>query len=97
MSKKNKIKVEIEEIISLDGIAGVIQGILESNDSTLEDSDGNRLGFQFPKEVTDRLDEARFLCLLTDAYLKAISEYLNGDQSIQSFIENLDKLKADLK
>lgn len=101
MKKKNKAKeiesVEGMEVLSLKSIAESIQKTIELNDSNLEDKDGNPLGFQFPKEIIEKLDETRFLCLLTDAYLSAFSEFFKGDQSIQTFIENLDKAKAALK
>jgi hypothetical protein len=89
---------EVEmEVMSLKDIAASIQKTIELNDSQLEDKDGNPLGYQFPKEVIEKFEEARFLCLLTDVYLTSFSNFFQGDQSIQSFLENLDKLKSDLK
>ena len=104
--KKNKSKqIEVSEtgpmgeagIMSLKDIAASIQKTIELNDSELEDKDGTPLGLQFPKEVIEKFDEARFLCLLTDAYLTSFAEFFKGDQSIQTFLENLDKLKSGLK
>ena len=88
---------EQNEILSLVDIASGIQKTIELNDSNLEDKDGNPLGFQFPKEVIEKMDEARFLCLLTDAYLKNFGKFFNGDMSIDAFLEKLDKDKAALK
>ena len=95
-NKSTKIK-ESMEILSLKDIAESIKKTIELNDSELEDKDGTPLGYQFPKSVIEKFDEARFLCLLTDAYLTAFKEFFQGDQSIQAFLENLDKLKSSLK
>ena len=105
-TNKNKSKqIEISEtgpmgeagILSLKDIAASIQKTIELNDSELSDKDGTPLGYQFPKEVIEKFDEARFLCLLTDAYLTSFAEFFQGNQSVQSFLENLDKIKSGLK
>ena len=88
---------EENKILSLKEIADGIQKTIEFNDSNLEDKDGSPLGFQFPKQVVEKLEEARFLCLLTDVYLATFGEFFEGDMSIQSFLEKLDKEKAALK
>ena len=88
---------ELNEMMSLVDIANSIQKTIELNDSNLEDKDGTPLGYQFPKEIVEKLDEARFLCLLTDAYLTTFGEFFEGDMSIQAFLEKLDKAKAALK
>lgn len=88
---------ELNEMMSLVDIANSIQKTIELNDSNLEDKDGTPLGFQFPKQIVEKLDEARFLCLLTDAYLTTFGEFFGGDMSIQAFLEKLDKAKAALK
>jgi hypothetical protein len=93
-----EVSSEIEmQVISLKDIAASIQKTIELNDSELSDKDGTPLGYQFPKEVIEKFDEARFLCLLTDAYLTSFAEFFQGDQSVQSFLENLDKIKSGLK
>ena len=98
MKKNKSTKIEENmEVLSLKDIAESIQKTIELNDSELEDKDGTPLGYQFPKSVIEKFDEARFLCLLTDAYLTAFKEFFQGDQSIQAFLENLDKLKSSLK
>ena len=108
MKKNKRNQIEVSEtgpmgeagelgIMSLKDIAASIQKTIELNDSELEDKDGTPLGYQFPKEVIEKFDEARFLCLLTDAYLTSFAEFFKGDQSIQTFLENLDKLKSGLK
>jgi hypothetical protein len=98
MKNKSKQIEEISsEVMSLKDIAASIQNTIELNDSQLEDKDGNPLGYQFPKEVIEKFDEARFLCLLTDAYLTSFAEFFEGNQSVQSFLENLDKIKSGLK
>jgi hypothetical protein len=98
MKNKSKQIEEISsEVMSLKDIAASIQKTIELNDSQLEDKDGNPLGYQFPKEVIEKFDEARFLCLLTDAYLTSFAEFFEGNQSVQSFLENLDKIKFGLK
>lgn len=98
MKKNKSTKIEESmEVLSLKDIAESIKKTIELNDSELEDKDGTPLGYQFPKSVIDKFDEARFLCLLTDAYLTAFKEFFQGDQSIQTFLENLDKLKSGLK
>jgi hypothetical protein len=92
------VSSEIEsKIMSLKDIAASIQKTIDLNDSQLEDKDGTPLGYQFPKEVIEKFDEARFLCLLTDAYLTAFTEFFQGNQSVQSFLENLEKIKSSLK
>lgn len=88
---------EENTIMSLVDIANGIQKTIELNDSDLEDKDGNPLGYQFPKEIIEKMDEARFLCLLTDAYLTTFAEFFDGNMSIQAFLEKLDKAKAALK
>lgn len=88
---------ELNEMMSLVDIANSIQKTIELNDSNLEDKDGTPLGFQFPKEIVEKLDEARFLCLLTNAYLTTFGEFFEGNMSIQAFLEKLDKAKAALK
>lgn len=88
---------ELNEIMSLSDIAKSIQKTIELNDSNLEDKDGTPLGYQFPKQIVEKLDEARFLCLLTDAYLTTFGEFFEGDMSITAFLEKLDKAKAALK
>ena len=88
---------DTNEIMSLVDIANSIQKTIELNDTNLEDKDGTPLGFQFPNQVVERLDEARFLCLLTNAYLTTFSEFFEGNMSIQAFVEKLDKAKAALK
>jgi hypothetical protein len=88
---------ELNEMMSLVDIANSIQKTIELNDSNLEDKDGTPLGFQFPKQIVEKLDEARFLCLLTDAYLTTFGEFFEGDMSITAFLEKLDKAKAALK
>lgn len=88
---------ELNEMMSLVDIANSLQKTIDLNDSNLEDKDGTPLGFQFPKEVVEKLDEARFLCLLTDAYLTNFGEFFEGNMSIQAFLEKLDKAKAALK
>ena len=85
------------EIMSLEDIASGIQKTIELNDSSLEDKDGTPLGYQFPKEIIEKLDEARFLCLLTNVYLATFGEFFEGNMSIQMFLEKLDKAKAALK
>jgi uncharacterized protein (UPF0371 family) len=85
------------QIVSLKEIADGIQKTIDLNDSNLEDKDGTPLGFQFPKQIIEKLDEARFLCLLTDAYLTTFGEFFEGDMSITAFLEKLDKAKAALK
>ena len=98
MKKNKSTKIEESmEVLSLKDIAESIKKTIELNDSELEDKDGTPLGYQFPKSVIEKFDEARFLCLLTDAYLTAFKEFFQGDQSIQAFLENLDKLKSGLK
>lgn len=88
---------ELNETMSLVDIANSLQKTIDLNDSNLEDKDGTPLGFQFPKEIIEKLDEARFLCLLTDAYLATFGEFFEGNMSIQAFLEKLDKAKAALK
>ena len=88
---------EENTIMSLVDIANGIQKTIELNDSDLEDKDGNPLGYQFPKEIIEKMDEARFLCLLTDAYLTTFAEFFDGNMSIHAFLEKLDKAKAALK
>lgn len=88
---------ELNEMMSLVDIANSIQKTIEINDSNLEDKDGTPLGFQFPKQIVEKLDEARFLCLLTDAYLTTFGEFFEGNMSIQAFLEKLDKAKSALK
>jgi len=88
---------DTNEIMSLEDIASGIQKTIELNDSSLEDKDGTPLGYQFPKEIIEKLDEARFLCLLTNVYLATFSEFFEGNMSIQMFLEKLDKSKAALK
>jgi len=88
---------ELNEMMSLVDIANSIQKTIELNDSNLEDKDGTPLGFQFPKQIVEKLDEARFLCLLTNAYLTTLGEFFEGNMSIQTFLEKLDKAKAALK
>ena len=93
-----EVSSEIEmQVISLKDIAESIQKTIELNDSELSDKDGTPLGYQFPKEVIEKFDEARFLCLLTDAYLTSFAEFFQGNQSVQAFLENLDKIKSSLK
>ena len=93
-----EVSSEIEmQVISLKDIAASIQKTIDLNDSELSDKDGTPLGYQFPKEIIEKFDEARFLCLLTDAYLTSFSEFFQGNQSVQSFIENLEKIKSSLK
>ena len=100
-TNKNKIQqIEIDKgpmgeagILSLKDIAETI----ELNDSELSDKDGTPLGYQFPKEVIEKFDEARFLCLLTDTYLTSFAEFFQGNMSISAFLEKLDKAKAALK
>ena len=88
---------ELNETMSLVDIANSLQKTIDLNDSNLEDKDGTPLGFQFPKEIVEKLDEARFLCLLTDAYLTTFGEFFEGNMSIQAFLEKLDKAKSALK
>lgn len=88
---------ELNETMSLTDIAAKIQNTINSNNSALEDAEGTPLGFQFPEEVVEKLDEARFLCLLTDVYLREIDRFFDGDISIQTFFDNLDREKASLK
>ena len=88
---------ELNEMMSLVDIANSIQKTIELNDSNLEDKDGTPLGYQFPKQIVEKLDEARFLCLLTNAYLTTFGEFFEGDMSITAFLEKLDKAKAALK
>jgi hypothetical protein len=88
---------ELNEIMSLSDIAKSIQKTIELNDSNLEDKDGTPLGYQFPKQIVEKLDEARFLCLLTDAYLTTFGEFFEGNMSIQAFLDKLDSAKAALK
>ena len=88
---------ELNEMMSLVDIANSIQKTIDLNDSNLEDKDGTPLGFQFPKQIVEKLDEARFLCLLTNAYLTTFGEFFDGDMSIQAFLEKLDKAKSTLK
>lgn len=88
---------ELNETMSLVDIANSLQKTIDLNYSNLEDKDGTPLGFQFPKEVVEKLDEARFLCLLTDAYLTTFGEFFEGNMSIQAFLEKLDKAKDALK
>ena len=88
---------ELNETMSLVDIANSLQKTIDLNDSNLEDKDGTPLGFQFPKEIVEKLDEARFLCLLTDAYLTTFGEFFEGNMSIQAFLEKLDKAKVALK
>jgi hypothetical protein len=104
-TNKNKSKqIEIDKgpmgeagILSLKDIAESIQKTIELNDSELSDKDGTPLGYQFPKEIIEKFDEARFLCLLTDTYLTSFAEFFQGNMSISAFLEKLDKAKAALK
>ena len=94
MEKINPVETNT---ISLVDIANELQKILDLNNSNIEDKNGTPLGFQYPDNLIQKFDEARFLCLLTDVYLKHIDEWMEGNISIQGFIEKLDASKAALK